>query len=202
LANRAELFGRATRRRRINTQRFTPNPRWTRVARSAFDWPPSSGATKVLPRWKKPTSWKAAFVARRSCAKSCTDVRTTLDSNCPKHLYARTTCRGCSWFPRGPSSSDVIVTGQNLVRRYPVRTCAAMVLTGSTEGMLPSASLGAPNARLGRPKALYEPFSTGLGGPIIAGQGQAKTPIACLSSALALGRCAIPFGQGDGSARV
>ena len=55
--------------------------------------------------------------------------------------------------------------------------CAAM-LTGSL-GMLPSASLGAPDARTGSRKALYEPVHGSA--PDIAGQGIAN-PIAMLAS--------------------
>ena len=58
----------------------------------------------------------------------------------------------------------------------------AAMLTGSL-GMLPSASLGLPQAN-GRPKALYEPVHGSA--PDIAGQGKAN-PIACiLSFAMAL----------------
>jgi 3-isopropylmalate dehydrogenase len=62
--------------------------------------------------------------------------------------------------------------------------------------MLPSASLGAPNAD-GRPKALYEPVHGSA--PDIAGQGKAN-PIACiLSFAMAL---RYSFDQGDEAARI
>ena len=56
-------------------------------------------------------------------------------------------------------------------------------LTGSI-GMLPSASLGAPDAKTGARKALYEPVHGSA--PDIAGQGKAN-PCACvLSFAMAL----------------
>jgi 3-isopropylmalate dehydrogenase len=59
----------------------------------------------------------------------------------------------------------------------------AAMLTGSL-GMLPSASLGAPDAATGRRKALYEPVHGSA--PDIAGQAKAN-PIACiLSFAMAL----------------
>jgi 3-isopropylmalate dehydrogenase len=69
------------------------------------------------------------------------------------------------------------------------------MLTGSL-GMLPSASLGLPQAN-GRPKALYEPVHGSA--PDIAGQGKAN-PIACvLSFAMAL---RYSFDQGDEATRL
>ena len=62
--------------------------------------------------------------------------------------------------------------------------------------MLPSASLGAPNAD-GRPKALYEPVHGSA--PDITGKGLAN-PIACiLSFAMAL---RYSFDQGDEATRL
>jgi 3-isopropylmalate dehydrogenase len=55
---------------------------------------------------------------------------------------------------------------------------AAAMLTGSL-GMLPSASLGAPDAATGKRKALYEPVHGSA--PDIAGKGVAN-PIAMLAS--------------------
>jgi len=75
---------------------------------------------------------------------------------------------------RQPKQFDVIVT-DNLFGDL-LSDCAAM-LTGSL-GMLPSASLGAPDAA-GRRKAMYEPVHGSA--PDIAGQGIAN-PIACLMS--------------------
>jgi 3-isopropylmalate dehydrogenase len=54
----------------------------------------------------------------------------------------------------------------------------AAMLTGSL-GMLPSASLGAPDAKTGKRKALYEPVHGSA--PDIAGKGIAN-PIAMLAS--------------------
>ena len=71
----------------------------------------------------------------------------------------------------------------------------AAMLTGSL-GMLPSASLGLPQAN-GRPKALYEPVHGSA--PDIAGQGKAN-PIACiLSFAMAL---RYSFDLGEEATRV
>ena len=75
---------------------------------------------------------------------------------------------------RNPKQFDVIVTS-NLFGDI-LSDCAAM-LTGSL-GMLPSASLGAADAR-GRRKALYEPVHGSA--PDIAGKGVAN-PLACILS--------------------
>ena len=76
---------------------------------------------------------------------------------------------------RWPKQFDVIVT-DNLFGDM-LSDIAAM-LTGSI-GMLPSASLGAPDARTGKRKALYEPVHGSA--PDIAGQGIAN-PIAMIAS--------------------
>ncbi len=75
---------------------------------------------------------------------------------------------------RQPKQFDVIVTS-NLFGDI-LSDCAAM-LTGSL-GMLPSASLGAPDAT-GRRKSLYEPVHGSA--PDIAGKGIAN-PLACILS--------------------
>jgi 3-isopropylmalate dehydrogenase len=75
---------------------------------------------------------------------------------------------------RNPKQFDVIVTS-NLFGDI-LSDCAAM-LTGSL-GMLPSASLGAPDAT-GRRRALYEPVHGSA--PDIAGKGIAN-PLACILS--------------------
>ncbi len=76
---------------------------------------------------------------------------------------------------RWPKQFDVIVT-DNLFGDM-LSDIAAM-LTGSI-GMLPSASLGAPDPRTGKRKALYEPVHGSA--PDIAGQGIAN-PIAMIAS--------------------
>ncbi|MGH1419612.1 MAG: 3-isopropylmalate dehydrogenase [Hyphomicrobiaceae bacterium] len=76
---------------------------------------------------------------------------------------------------RNPKQFDVIVT-DNLFGD--VLSDAAAMLTGSL-GMLPSASLGAPDANTGRRKALYEPVHGSA--PDIAGQNLAN-PIATIAS--------------------
>ncbi|MDI6028250.1 3-isopropylmalate dehydrogenase [Corticibacterium sp. UT-5YL-CI-8] len=76
---------------------------------------------------------------------------------------------------RWPKQFDVIVT-DNLFGDM-LSDIAAM-LTGSI-GMLPSASLGAPDAKTGKRKALYEPVHGSA--PDIAGKGIAN-PIAMIAS--------------------
>ena len=88
-----------------------------------------------------------------------------------RHMYAD----NCAMqLVRAPKQFDVIVT-DNLFGDL-LSDCAAM-LTGSL-GMLPSASLGAPDPQ-GRRKALYEPVHGSA--PDIAGRGIAN-PIAMLAS--------------------
>ncbi len=76
---------------------------------------------------------------------------------------------------RNPKQFDVIVT-DNLFGD--ILSDAAAMLTGSL-GMLPSASLGAPDAATGKRKALYEPVHGSA--PDIAGKGLAN-PIAMIAS--------------------
>ena len=76
---------------------------------------------------------------------------------------------------RCPKQFDVIVT-DNLFGD--VLSDAAAMMTGSL-GMLPSASLGTPDAKTGRRKALYEPVHGSA--PDIAGKGLAN-PIATIAS--------------------
>jgi len=76
---------------------------------------------------------------------------------------------------RNPKQFDVMVT-DNLFGD--ILSDAAAMLTGSL-GMLPSASLGAPDAVTGKRKALYEPVHGSA--PDIAGKGVAN-PIAMLAS--------------------
>ncbi|QPC42346.1 3-isopropylmalate dehydrogenase [Kaustia mangrovi] len=94
---------------------------------------------------------------------------------------------------RRPKQFDVIVT-DNLFGD--VLSDIAAMLTGSL-GMLPSASLGAPDEKTGRRKALYEPVHGSA--PDIAGQGKAN-PIAMIASfAMAL---RYSFGLGEWADRL
>ncbi len=76
---------------------------------------------------------------------------------------------------RAPKQFDVIVT-DNLFGD--MLSDVAAMLTGSL-GMLPSASLGAPDAKTGKRRALYEPVHGSA--PDIAGKGIAN-PIAMIAS--------------------
>ncbi len=76
---------------------------------------------------------------------------------------------------RNPKQFDVIVT-DNLFGD--ILSDTAAMLTGSL-GMLPSASLGAPDEKTGKRKAMYEPVHGSA--PDIAGQGIAN-PIAMIAS--------------------
>ena len=94
---------------------------------------------------------------------------------------------------RNPKQFDVIVT-DNLFGD--ILSDAAAMLTGSL-GMLPSASLGAPDTATGKRKALYEPVHGSA--PDIAGKGIAN-PIAMLASfAMAL---RYSFGMVDLASRL
>ncbi|HET8726333.1 MAG TPA: 3-isopropylmalate dehydrogenase, partial [Alphaproteobacteria bacterium] len=94
---------------------------------------------------------------------------------------------------RNPRQFDVMVT-DNLFGD--VLSDAAAMLTGSL-GMLPSASLGAPDPATGKRKALYEPVHGSA--PDIAGKGVAN-PIAMIASfAMAL---RYSFGRVDLADRV
>ena len=94
---------------------------------------------------------------------------------------------------RAPKQFDVIVT-DNLFGD--MLSDVAAMLTGSL-GMLPSASLGAPDAKTGKRKALYEPVHGSA--PDIAGKGIAN-PIAMLACfAMAL---RYSFGMGETADRL
>jgi 3-isopropylmalate dehydrogenase len=92
------------------------------------------------------------------------------------HMYAD----NCAMqLMRAPRQFDVIVT-DNLFGD--ILSDAAAMLTGSL-GLLPSASLGAPDAQ-GRRKALYEPVHGSA--PDIAGRGRANPLATILSFAMCL----------------
>ena len=81
---------------------------------------------------------------------------------------------------RNPKQYDVLVT-DNLFGD--ILSDIAAMLTGSL-GMLPSASLGAPDEASGRSKALYEPVHGSA--PDIAGEGKANPIASIMSFAMAL----------------
>ena len=167
----------------INTQRYTESE-IDRVARSAFELARRRG-NKVC-SMEKANVMESGILWREV-------VQRVHDTDYPdvelSHMYAD---NGAMQLVRAPKQFDVILT-DNLFGDI-LSDCAAM-LTGSL-GMLPSASLGAPNAE-GRPKALYEPVHGSA--PDITGQGKAN-PIACiLSFAMAL---RYSFDQGDEATRL
>jgi 3-isopropylmalate dehydrogenase len=89
---------------------------------------------------------------------------------------------------RNPKQYDVLVT-DNLFGD--ILSDIAAMLTGSL-GMLPSASLGAPDEASGRSKALYEPVHGSA--PDIAGEGKANPIASIMSFAMAL---RYTFDRGD-----
>ncbi len=136
-----------------------------RICRVAFDLARTRG--KKLHSADKKNVMKSGVLwdeVARQVAKDYSDVQFNhiLADNCAMQLV------------RNPKQFDVIVT-DNLFGD--ILSDAAAMLTGSL-GMLPSASLGAPDAN-GRRKALYEPVHGSA--PDIAGQGVAN-PIAMLAS--------------------
>jgi 3-isopropylmalate dehydrogenase len=177
------IFEEGNERVGINTQRYTESE-IDRVARSAFELARRRG-NKVC-SMEKANVMESGILWREV-------VQRVHDADYPdvelSHMYAD---NGAMQLVRAPKQFDVILT-DNLFGDI-LSDCAAM-LTGSL-GMLPSASLGAPNAD-GRPKALYEPVHGSA--PDITGQGKAN-PIACiLSFAMAL---RYSFDQGDEAARL
>ncbi|MFY0693063.1 MAG: 3-isopropylmalate dehydrogenase [Paracoccaceae bacterium] len=167
----------------VNTQRYTTDE-IRRVARSAFEL--ARRRNNRVCSMEKANVMESGILWRE-------EVQWVHDNEYPDveltHMYAD---NGAMQLVRAPKQFDVIVT-DNLFGDI-LSDCAAM-LTGSL-GMLPSASLGAPDAS-GRPKALYEPVHGSA--PDIAGQGKAN-PIACiLSFAMAL---RYSFDQGDEATRL
>jgi 3-isopropylmalate dehydrogenase len=136
-----------------------------RICRVAFDL--ARTRRKLVHSADKKNVMKSGVLwdeVARAVAAAYADVRFEhiLADNCAMQLV------------RNPKQFDVIVT-DNLFGD--ILSDAAAMLTGSL-GMLPSASLGAPDAR-GRRKALYEPVHGSA--PDIAGKGIAN-PIAMIAS--------------------
>jgi 3-isopropylmalate dehydrogenase len=163
--------------RAVDTQVYT-TAEIERVARVAFEL--------AARRRGRVTSVEKANVMHTGVLwrRTVTALRERLGSGVAlDHMYAD----NCAMqLVRAPKQFDVIVT-DNLFGDL-LSDCAAM-LTGSL-GMLPSASLGAPDAN-GRRKALYEPVHGSA--PDIAGQGIAN-PIACLMSFAMLLRYSFDLG--------
>ena len=138
-----------------------------RIARVAFDLARTRGnkVTSMEKRnvMKSGVLWNEVVTATHKAGYS--DV--TLE-----HMLADA---GGMQLVRAPKQFDVIVT-DNLFGD--ILSDVAAMLTGSL-GMLPSASLGAPDAATGKRRALYEPVHGSA--PDIAGKGLAN-PIAMLAS--------------------
>ena len=138
-----------------------------RIARVAFDL--------ARKRRNKVTSMEKRNVMKSACsgARSSRDVHAREYPDVElEHMLADA---GGMQLVRTPKQFDVIVT-DNLFGD--MLSDVAAMLTGSL-GMLPSASLGAPDAKTGKRKALYEPVHGSA--PDIAGKGIAN-PIAMLAS--------------------
>jgi 3-isopropylmalate dehydrogenase len=137
-----------------------------RIARVAFDLARTRGR-KVHSADKKNVMKSGVLWDEvvRTVAKDYSDVTMEhiLADNCAMQLV------------RNPRQFDVIVT-DNLFGD--ILSDTAAMLTGSL-GMLPSASLGAPDATTGKRKAFYEPVHGTA--PDIAGKGIAN-PIAMIAS--------------------
>jgi len=167
----------------INTQRYTTDE-IRRVARSAFEL--ARRRSNKVCSMEKANVMESGILWREEVTWVHENEYQDVELS---HMYADA---GAMQLCRWPKQFDVIVT-DNLFGD--LLSDAAAMLTGSL-GMLPSASLGAPN-EAGRPKALYEPVHGSA--PDIAGTGKAN-PIACiLSYAMAL---RYSFDQGDEAARI
>jgi 3-isopropylmalate dehydrogenase len=151
--------------RAVDTQVYT-TPEIERIARVAFDMAKKRG--NRLASAEKRNVMKSGVLWNQVVSKihreEFPEVELThiLADNCAMQLV------------RAPKQFDVIVT-DNLFGD--ILSDAAAMLTGSL-GMLPSASLGAPDDK-GRRPALYEPVHGSA--PDIAGQGVAN-PIATVAS--------------------
>ncbi len=177
------IFEEGNERVGINTQRYTESE-IERVARSAFEL--ARRRNNKVCSMEKANVMESGILWREVVQKVHDEDYPDVELS---HMYAD---NGAMQLVRAPKQFDVILT-DNLFGDI-LSDCAAM-LTGSL-GMLPSASLGAPNSE-GRPKALYEPVHGSA--PDIAGQGKAN-PIACiLSFAMAL---RYSFDQGDEATRL
>ena len=138
-----------------------------RIARVAFDLAKvrrnkvtSSEKNNVM---KSGVLWKQVVSAVHKAEYADVALDHMLADNCGMQLV------------RSPKQFDVIVC-DNLFGD--MLSDVAAMLTGSL-GMLPSAALGAPDAKTGKRKAMYEPVHGSA--PDIAGKGLAN-PIATLSS--------------------
>ncbi|HYV87067.1 MAG TPA: 3-isopropylmalate dehydrogenase [Candidatus Polarisedimenticolia bacterium] len=157
-------------RRGINTQVYT-TPEIIRVGRVAFDLARKRG--RKVCSVEKANVMESGLLWREEIQKLHDEEYKDVELS---HMYADNCCMQ---LVRNPRQFDVIVT-DNLFGDL-LSDCAAM-LTGSL-GMLPSASLGAADAR-GHRKALYEPVHGSA--PDIAGKDLANPLASVLSLAMML----------------
>lgn len=152
--------------RAVDTQLYTSRE-IERIAKVAFDLARKRG-NKVHSAEKRNVMktgvlWNKVVTATHAAYAADVTLEHILADNCAMQLI------------RQPKQFDVIVT-DNLFGD--VLSDEAAMMTGSL-GMLPSASLGAPDEKTGRRKALYEPVHGSA--PDIAGQNLAN-PIATIAS--------------------
>jgi len=157
-------------KRGVNTEVYT-TPEIERVARVAFDLARKRGnrlcSVEKANVMESGLLWRQTVTALH--ARDYADVELS-------HMYAD----NCAMqLVRNPRQFDVIVT-TNLFGD--ILSDLASMLTGSL-GMLPSATLGAPDS-MGRRHALYEPIHGSA--PDIAGKGQANPLAQMLSLAMLL----------------
>ncbi|HNB26241.1 MAG TPA: 3-isopropylmalate dehydrogenase [Alphaproteobacteria bacterium] len=165
-------------RRGINTQVYTTHE-IVRVARVAFEL--ARKRNRRVCSVEKANVMESGVLWREEVTKLHQAEYKDVELS---HMYAD----NCAMqLVRQPKQFDVIVT-DNLFGDL-LSDCAAM-LTGSL-GMLPSASLGAPDAS-GRRKALYEPVHGSA--PDIAGK-DAANPLATLLSLAMMFRYSFDLGQ-------
>jgi 3-isopropylmalate dehydrogenase len=157
-------------RRGINTQVYTTNE-IRRVASVAFEL--ARKRRNKVTSCEKANVMESGVLWREEVQKLHDEQYQDVEL---QHMYAD---NAAMQLVRNPKQFDVIVT-DNLFGD--ILSDEAAMLTGSL-GMLPSASLGAPDAT-GRRKALYEPVHGSA--PDIAGQNAANPMATILSFAMAL----------------
>ncbi len=152
--------------RGIDTQLYTTSE-IERVVKTAFDLARKRGnKVHMAAKWNVMQTgvlWQRVSAEVHKSYAPDVEYHAILADNCAMQLI------------RNPKQFDVVVT-DNLFGD--ILSDEAAMMTGSL-GMLPSASLGAPDPATGKRKALYEPVHGSA--PDIAGQGVAN-PIAQIAS--------------------
>lgn len=171
-------------RRGFNTQTYTTNE-IRRVAKVAFDLARKRNGR--VTSCEKANVMESGILWREEVTKLHGEGYDDIELS---HMYAD---NAAMQLVRAPKQFDVMVT-DNLFGD--ILSDAAAMLTGSL-GMLPSASLGAPDETTGRAKAMYEPVHGSA--PDIAGQGIANPIATIMSFAMAL---RYTFDEGDIADRI